>query len=244
MKVSFKLLLATALIISAGQLSAKSLTPPDNNQAQAIQTRKIYGFNKINLSGPYNYIIAMGISESLRIEASKNVLPYIATEVKNGTLSVYEKKGTAQGAISKSEKVNIYITSREISDIQLSGSGNVTFKDGIISSTLHLALSGSGNFTGKVNVATVDCNLNGSGNIKLSGFADNTKVKLAGPGNLVAADLKSARANVEVNGPGIARVNAAESLNAKVTGPGIVRYSGNPKKVSKSNTGGGQILKG
>jgi hypothetical protein len=242
MKVSFKLLLAIALIISAGQLSAKSFTPPHNNQARAIQTRKVYGFTKINLSGPYNYIIAMGTSESLRIEASKNVLPYIANEVKNGTLAVYEKKGA--GAVSKSEKVNIYITSREISGIQLSGSGNVVFKEGIISSTLHLALSGFGFITGKVNVATLNCILNGSGNIKLTGNTGSANVKVTGSGNFMGSDLKALNTNVEVNEYGTAWINAAKSLNAKVTGSGGVHYSGNPKNITKSNSGGGLIVKG
>ena len=244
MKISFKLLLAGALIMSAGHLSAKPFTPPTNNQAQATQTREVYGFTKINLSGPYNYFIAMGTNETLRIEASKNILPSIVNEVKNGTLSVYEKKTTGSGAVSKNEKVNIYITSREISDIQLSGSGNVTFKDGIITSTLRLALSGSGNFTGKVNVAMVDCNLSGSGNMKLTGNTTNAKVKLAGSGNFVAGDLKTLTANVEVIGSGNARVNASKSVNANVVGTGSVYYSGNPKSIIKSKSGGGQILKG
>jgi hypothetical protein len=243
MKVSFKLLLATALIISVGQLSAKSFTPPQNNQARAIQTRKVYGFTRINLSGSYNYIIAMGTSESLRIEASKNVLPYIANDVKNGTLSVYEKKGTSPGVVFKSEKVNIYITSREINDIQLSGLGNVVFKDGIISSTLHLASLGSGFFTGKVNVATLDCILNGSGNIKLTGNTGSANVKVTGSGNFMGSDLKALNTNVEVNGYGNAWINTAKSLNAKVTGSGGVHYSGNPKNITKSKSGGGLIVK-
>jgi hypothetical protein len=244
MKVSFKLLLAIALIVSAGQLSAQSFTPSHNNQARATETRKVYGFTKINLSGPYNYFIKMGTSESLRIEASKNVLPYIVNEVKNGTLSVYEKKGPGVGAISKTEKIDIYITSKEISSIQLSGSGNVVFKDGITASTLHLAMSGFGFFTGKVKVATLDCILNGTGSINLSGAAGNANVKVTGSGNFMGSDLKALYTNVEVNGYGIAWINAAKSLNAKVTGSGSVHYNGNPKSITKSNTGGGLIVKG
>ncbi len=244
MKISFKLLLAIALVMSAGQLSAKSFTPAHNNPAQIIQVRDVYDFSNINLSGPYNYFIATGTRESLRIEAPKNVLPYIVNEVKNGTLNVYEKKHNGAGVVSKNEKVNIYITSRAINGIQLSGSGNVVFKDGIISSTLHLALSGFGFFTGKVNVATLDCSLNGPGNIKLNGIAENAKVKVTGSGNFMGSDLKALYTNVEVNGYGNAWINATKSLNAKVTGSGGVHYSGNPKNITKSNSGGGLIVKG
>jgi hypothetical protein len=242
MKISFKLLLASVLIMSAGQLSAKSFTPAQNNQAPTTQDRKVYDFTNINLSGPYNYFIATGVRETLRIEAPKNVLPYIVNEVKNGTLNVYERKTTGAGVAFKKEKVNIYITCRVISGIQLSGSGNVVFKNGIVSSTLHLALSGFGFFTGKVNVATLDCILNGSGNIKLSGVTDRANVKVVGSGNFMAGDLKALYTNVEVNGPGIVRINTAKSLNAKVTGSGSVYYSGNPKSVTKS--GGGLVVKG
>ncbi|MGY3211299.1 head GIN domain-containing protein [Mucilaginibacter sp. HD30] len=242
MKISFKFLLAGALIMSAAHLSAKPLTP--HNQAQAAQTRQVYGFTKINVSGPYHYFIAMGTSETLRIEASKNILPYIVNDVKNGTLSVYEKKAAGLGAMSKNEKVNIYITAREITDINLSGSGNVTVKNLLITSALRLALSGSGNLTGNINVSTVDCNLNGSGNIKLGGTTTNAKVKLAGSGNFVANDLKAITTDVEVIGSGTARVNASKSLNAKVVGTGSVHYNGNPKTITKSKSGGGQVIKG
>nr|WP_294790024.1 head GIN domain-containing protein [uncultured Mucilaginibacter sp.] len=174
----------------------------------------------------------------------KKVLPYITSEVKNGTLKIYEKKRTTPDAAAKYEKVNIYITSRVINGIQLSGSGNVIFKDGIISSTLHLALSGSGFFNGKVNVATVDCILNGTGHINLSGITDRANVKVVGSGNFMAGDLKALYTNVEVNGPGSVWIYATKSLIAKVTGSGSVHYSGNPKSITKSKSGGGLIVKG
>jgi len=244
MKISFKLLLASALIMSAGQLSAKSFTPPHTNQAQAPQIKPLDAFTNINLSGRYNYFIAMGLNESLRVEASKNVLPYIASEVKNGTLNVYEKKQNGAVGIPKNEKINIYITAREISGIQLSALGNVFFKDGIISSTLHLALAGPGSFTGKVNVTTLNCILNGPGNVELKGTTGSANVKVTGSGNFMGSDLKAANTNIEVNGYGNAWINATKSLNAKVAGSGSVHYSGNPKKITKSNSGGGLIIKG
>ena len=244
MKISFKLLLASALIISAGQLSAKPFTPPHTNQAQAPQTKQLQAFTNINLAGPFNYFIAMGLNESLRIDASKNVLPYIVSEVKNGTLNVYEKTNNGAAVIAKNEKVNIYITVKEISGIQLSALGNVVFKDGIISSTLHLALVGPGTFTGKVNVNTLNCILNGTGNINLTGTTQSENVKVTGSGNYMGSDLKALNTNVEVNGYGIAWIKASKSLNAKVTGSGSVHYSGNPKNVTKSKSDGGLIVKG
>lgn len=244
MKISFKLLLAGALIISAGQLSAKSFVPTHTTQAQAAQTRQVQAFTNINLSGPYNYFIALGTNETLRIEAPKNVLPSIVNEVKNGTLSIHEKKVTGSDAAFKNEKVNIYITARAIDGIQLSALGNVIFKNGIISSTLHLALSGPGSITGKVNVTTLDCILNGSGNINLSGTTGSANVKVTGSGNFMGSDLKALNTNVEVNGYGIAWINAAKSLNAKVTGSGGVHYIGNPKNITKSKSGDGLIVRG
>nr|WP_294789980.1 hypothetical protein [uncultured Mucilaginibacter sp.] len=51
MKISFKLLLASALIMSAGQLPAKSFSPPHINQARPPQTQQVAEFTQINLSG-------------------------------------------------------------------------------------------------------------------------------------------------------------------------------------------------
>jgi len=243
MKINFKLILATALMLSAGNSFAHPVKPA-HVRVLNIEDRIVADFKGISLSGSYDYYIKQGTSNSVRVEAPAKLLPYIVTEVKNGVLNVYTKNHTNWGNMFNNEKIAVYITAKDINSIHLSGSGDVFFKEGIKSNDLSVSLSGSGDITGKINAASFDCTLTGSGDIRLSGNAENAKVKLVGSGDFSGRDLKTANTYVEVVGSGDASVSAGASLNAKVAGSGDISYSGNPKSVSKSKSGSGDIHKG
>jgi len=243
MKLNFKLLLAAALLLGTGS-AFKPAVKPAHIRNIDTEDRKVSDFKGISLSGSFNYYIKQGSGNAVRIEAPAKILSNIITEVKNGVLNVYTKNNTSWGSIFNNEKVAVYITAKDINSIHLSGSGDVFFKEGIKSTDLKVSLSGSGDITGTITATSVDCNLTGSGDIRLSGRAENAKVKVVGSGDFTAGDLQTNNTYVEVVGSGDARVNATESLNAKVSGSGDIRYRGNPKSVSKSKTGSGDIERG
>jgi len=243
MKLNFKLILAATLLIGAGNSFAHPVKPAHMLVANT-EDRKVADFKGINLSGSYDYYIKQGASNTVRVEAPAKLLQYIVTEVKNGVLNVYTKNNNSWGNIFNNEKVVVYITAKDINSINLSGSGDVFFKEGIKCADLKLSLSGSGDVTGKVTATSIDCSLTGSGNIKISGRVENAKVNVVGSGDFSGSDLQTANTYVEVVGSGDASVNASQSLNAKVRGSGDIRYSGNPKSVSRSKTGSGDIERG
>lgn len=242
MKINFKILLAAALLTGAGTLFANPVKPA---HAKVIdnENRNVSGFKGISLSGSYDYFITQGATEGVRIEAPAKLLPYIVTEVKNGILQVYTKNHTDWN-IFRSEKIAIYINAKEINSVQLSGSGDVFFKEGINATNLRVTLSGSGDIRGRVNVTDIDCNLTGSGDIQLSGRAENAKVKVVGSGDFSGKGMQTTNTYAEVVGSGDADVSATESLNARVSGSGDISYSGNPKNLKKSKSGSGSIRRG
>jgi hypothetical protein len=118
------------------------------------------------------------------------------------------------------------------------------FKEGINSTDMRINMSGSGDLTGKITATSVECSLSGSGDLSISGRAENAKVKLVGSGDLSARELQTVNTYVEVVGSGDASVNATGSLKAKLSGSGDINYRGNPKSVSKSKSGSGDINRG
>jgi hypothetical protein len=242
MKINFKIILAASLLLAAANSFAYPIKPL---KARVIdsENRNVSSFKGVSLSGSYDYYITQGYSESVRIEAPSKLLRYIVTEVKNGVLQVYTKNNTDWN-IFRDEKVIIYITAKEVNSVQLSGSGDVFFKEGIKANSLRVTLSGSGDITGRVTASEVDCDLTGSGDIQLSGRAENAKIKIVGSGDFSGGTLQTTNTYVEVVGSGDAKVNARESLNAKVAGSGDIRYSGNPKNVKRTTSGSGDISGG
>jgi hypothetical protein len=242
MKINFKLILAAAMLIGSGTSFAKPIKPGHVRFANT-EDRKVSDFKGISLSGSYNYYIKQGSVNAVRVEAPAKLLSYIVTEVKNGVLHVYTKNHTNWGNMFNGEKVAVYITAKDINSIHFSGSGDVSFEEGISSTDMRVTMSGSGDLTGKITATSVECSLTGSGDLELSGRAENAKVKLTGSGDLSVRELQTVNTYVEVVGSGDASVNASGSLNAKLSGSGDIHYSGNPKSVSKSKSGSGNINK-
>jgi len=241
MKFSFKILLAAALLIGTGNTFAKA-AKATHFYKNDTENRNVSGFKGVNLSGSYNYFITQGNTESLRIEAPKDVIKNIVTEVKNGVLYVYTKNHIRWNMF-KNEKIAVYITAKEINSISLSGSGDVDFKGGIKAENLSISLTGSGDMDGKITATAVETSVTGSGDIALSGRTQNLKARVTGSGDLSTRGLQSTNVYVEVTGSGDADVYASGSLNAHVSGSGDINYSGNPKSISKSKSGSGSIHK-
>lgn len=233
-----KLFTALLFITVAGQAFAK----PDfkNNDTQ---DRHLSGFHAIEVSGSFDVYIVQGTTESVKIDAPASAISHIATEVSGGTLKIYSKDHFSWGNLFSGghKKIVIYVSVKDVNKIALTGSGDVYFKDGINAYALHLAVTGSGNLSGKINAKTLESAVTGSGNVKISGHADNSKVTVTGSGNYSGRDVTTTNTVVHVGGSGNASVNATGSLEASVTGSGDVRYSGNPKNISRSKTGSGDI---
>ena len=133
------------------------------------------------------------------------------------------------------------MTLRNVDDISLTGSGDVYFKEGVNANILRLAVTGSGDVIGKINVKTLESDVTGSGDIKISGHADNAKIGVTGSGDFSGRSLATINAVVRVGGSGDVAVNVSGSLQANVTGSGDIHYGGNPKNISKSTSGSGDI---
>ncbi|GAA4092283.1 head GIN domain-containing protein [Mucilaginibacter panaciglaebae] len=216
--------------------------------AAKTEDRPVSGFHAVDVSGSYDVYITQGNTETVKIEAPNDVIKLVLTEVKNGTLRIYSKENTSWRNIFKNhnifnnKKVVVYVTVKNIDGISLSGSGHVTFKDGLnANGNMHLQLSGSGSVQGKLTTKDLDAGISGSGSLKLSGSGENQNVHVSGSGSYSARDFKSANVNASVSGSGGATVYASNSLNAHVSGSGGVHYGGNPKNISKSKSGSGSI---
>jgi len=90
-------------------------------------------------------------------------------------------------------------------------------------------------------VKILESRISGSGNMKISGSAGNSTVKVVGSGNFTGRDLVTVTSAVHVSGSGKAQVNASDKVDAAVHGSGDVNYTGTAKIVNTSKSGSGVI---
>ena len=183
------------------------------------ETRTVSGFAAVDLSGSGHLTIEQTGAESLTIEAEDNILPLLTSDVSNGTLRLGERDNSN---ILTTKTINYRLTVRDLNDLTVSGSGDVT--------ALNMTVS---KFT---------ISLSGSGSITLGGTADSQAVTISGSGRYDAAKLASKSVTIDISGSGTAVVMPSDTLDATISGSGLLEYIGNPT-VKQNISGSGKISK-
>lgn len=198
------------------------------------QNRIVDEFNGINLSGVFNLVLTQGNEQSVKIETDENIQQYIKTSVKNNVLEVSTKK-----EIDGFEKMNVYITVKELNSIESSGATKVTSENSFKSKKFKLDISGTS--VVKLNIETEEMNtdLSGAASIELKGFAASHIVDLSGAGNLVADKFETSKTVIDLSGAGSARINAKKEIRGQISGIGNINYVNDPeiKDINVSGMG-------
>lgn len=238
MKIITPLCIVFLLLLNTHSFAQKKKIKGNGNIITT--TRTISKFDKIAVSGSFYVTLVKGKQKTITIEASDNLIEVIETEVENGLLKIKFKSGWN---IRTYKKVNITVTFNTLSSISLSGSGNLTSANEIISNNLNLKISGSGNMKFKLFTDNLTTAISGSGNLKLSGETNIVTCSISGSGNLNASDLKATIINAKVSGSGNVKIQALEEIHARVSGSGNISYTGNPTIIKAKSSGSGSVRK-
>jgi hypothetical protein len=226
--------LAIALLVILGlQINAV-------NAQGKKETRKVAEFDKIDLSIPANLYLTQGAKNEVVIEADEDVLAKIETKVDGTSLDIkFEKWHNYKGM----GKINVYITVKSITGLDVSGSGDIIAKSAIKAEKLVLDISGSGSILiDNLTVNDVYAMVTGSGNINIKGNskANMLKADVTGSGDIDSEGIEFKNGELDITGSGSIRANVSDDLNADITGSGSIYYKGNPV-IDADITGSGKI---
>jgi hypothetical protein len=196
---------------------------------------------------------------SITVEAESNILPYIETKIKGGSLEVKTIRGTH--CLRCSVTPVITVTAPFISElinsgsgdfvadplegeevkIISSGSGNIVAGE-ISTGDLRIIISGSGDVTTDYAVTeSFSITLSGSGDLDVIGEAGNGKFIVSGSGSVYADEFSIDEARVTLSGSGSVHALVNVSLDAIISGSGNIYLYGDPE-VSLIRTGSGRII--
>jgi hypothetical protein len=178
----------------------------------ATERRTVTNFTGVHHAGIGEVTIRAGERLGVVVEADDNVLPLIATEVKDGTLTIRTTQPIRRA------KVRVTVTAPNVEQVRLSGAGNI---------------EGHG-----IRARGLVVDLAGAGNVRLRGQVERLQTTLSGAGNLSLRELRSQQAEVRLSGAGNAELDVVQTLQATITGAGNVRYTGNPQVTSKVSGAG------
>ena len=148
-----------------------------------FQERIIPTYSQIELLGNADIVLTEGNVGQIVVETSENVLPYIATEVKEGTLVIKLK----HYGVNYVPKLRIHIPIDEnFQKIAIVGKGIVTTHKNFSLQlhSLEVVLKGDGNFLGKeLSTRKAILFIAGAGNIEAS-VTEDVQAKIMGYGNI------------------------------------------------------------
>ncbi|OUJ74282.1 head GIN domain-containing protein [Hymenobacter crusticola] len=203
-----------ALTLSLGLISCSA-------SAQEKQTRQTGDFRAIKASGAVNIILKQGATTSVVLESgSDDVLKYIRTEVENGVLRIYRDKdggGLRTWLPTKDNKIVAYITTPQLTGLELSGATDVKSESIFSANTFTIKASGASDVTLGVKATTLSVEASGASDIRLNGQVESQQVHISGSSDYRASELLSKRATVEASGASDAYVSA-ESLSSHASG--------------------------
>ncbi|MBR1405960.1 MAG: DUF2807 domain-containing protein [Bacteroidales bacterium] len=196
------------------------------NGVMVQEYRELPSFDKIRIQGSLDlHFIQSDSLNGVDIEISENILPYIQSEVKDGTLSVRIQSDSISSIQYGRNTILVYgpdlsgvsiagsgdfqcdpMTHDGSFEVAVAGSGDVRL-DGLQCKELNLSIAGSGDIRAQVDVSgPVSVAIAGSGDVSLSGKAESADYAVIGSGDVDARSLEvSGSTNQSVRGSGEVR---------------------------------------
>ncbi|MBK8944389.1 MAG: DUF2807 domain-containing protein [Ignavibacteriae bacterium] len=213
-----KIKILLALIVIAISLAGCFSSSIKGSGNSVTEERKLDYVSRIEIDGNFNIEIASGEVSSLKIEAEDNIIPLIETKVDDEKLTIKMKE-----KITNLREIRIKISTHDLVELESEGKSNINIKG--------------------LNTDDFELSSDGEGEITIEGKVDYLNVTMDGEGKLLAKDLLSKNATVNLYGDGKAEVNARKLLKAKVKGSGSVDYYGDPEEISIDTSKGGAVNK-
>lgn len=183
------------------------------------QSRPVGNFHRVEIKGSTNIKVRLGAAPSVSLRADDNLLPYLTSEVRNGTL-ILDSRGSFRTKTTPLAVISV----PNLDYVHISGSGNA-------------AVAG-------VNNRSLEMLVQGSGDIRATGRTGNVKATIQGSGNADLRGLAAGRADVSVMGSGNVWIDTNGAVRARSFGSGNVYVLGRPATLDQQRAGSGRVIVG
>jgi hypothetical protein len=221
-----------ALILEADDGSSRPMA------VTAPQALDLADVDSISIIGPPNVVITRGDASAVRSEGPSEAVARYETVVENGRLII---RPVARGFNwPRRSSVTFFVTLPRLDALSLDGSGDVRV-DRIESESFIGTISGSGELAiAAMQVGEADFTILGSGELSAVGSARESRVSIAGSGDIRANGLRSERAEISIAGSGDVALTVDDAADIRIMGSGDVDIAG-PASCSVTRLGSGDV---
>ncbi|MGL4909156.1 MAG: head GIN domain-containing protein [Bacteroidales bacterium] len=209
-------LLCTVLLLSCN----KEISPSGNIVSHNMP---FTNFSSIELNSGLQAIFTKDTVEDIRLEANENIHPYIEAFQK-GEKVVFQRKDDIQ--FSSTVKVNIYISTRHLTQLTLSGGSCAWANTVFPTEAIKVNLSGGSVFRADLAVERLDANLSGGSRVELRGTSHEFTIDASGGSKFESYDFVVNRLNCTMSGGSIGKCTINKSLIGSLSGGSTLHYKG------------------
>lgn len=214
-----------------------------NNSGKEQQERKIKNFNGIAVSSGIELYLTAGDEESVRIEASDEVIEDVVTEVKDNTLHIYMKQKNWLNFFNwgRTGTVKAYVTSTELNSLKSSSGSKVRSNNTLKGDSFTLNVSSGGDV--KLDLIYRDLRVDSSSGsqVRLSGRCKDLETDASSGSMIDAKGLESVSCEADASSGGNIKLMVTGELRAKASSGGNIHYAGNPGTKDFNSSSGGSV---
>jgi hypothetical protein len=214
------------------------------------KTLELPEFKSIYVNSNYTVYLKQTNKQEVNVEALTEIYELTTIKVENGVLmiNVDRKPDSPNKSIwSKIDDIKLkptmklMVSIKNVSELQVNGSGKIISENSIASDYLSLGVAGSGSIDLDIKGNNLKTEVSGSGTISLKGYATANDISMSGSGDVKSFLCELENAKVKMSGSGSCELSVTNNLEAVVLGSATLKHKGNTKNVTKKVYGSGLI---
>jgi hypothetical protein len=227
-------------VAAAALAAACSHADAEDPGPSTTRNFQVAGFQKIEVSGPFEVRVHTGAAPSVSAKGPQNILDRMVVEVRGDTLVIHPHKDKGfRWNFGRHDTVNIDVTTPALLAAQIAGSGGIRV-DQVKGPSFDGGIQGSGDLSvASVDVQTLNLSVGGSGSMKAdSGRAKAMSLNIQGSGDIDTSGVAAETASANIGGSGNISAKATGTASVNIAGSGNVEITGGAKcAISKAGSG-------
>lgn len=238
-KSTLILLFAMSIVFTSCKKDEYYVTP---SGYVTTENKPITDFNEVEVSNAFNVYITFSESEeSVSVEADNNLQSYIyVIQIGNRLVVTLDDKIKL---IRGQATLNVYITLKELKEIDGIGATNFYFQNDMIGNSLDVALDGACTLNGMLTLNELVVKITGSSNLFITGQANYFNIDALGACKMEGYDFETNILEADLEGASSMSLTVNEKMDIKAKGASNIYYKGNAIIESQNLSGGSYIVK-
>ncbi len=226
--------LAVSLVLTSFLAAASSA------DAQQRETRRLEGFDAIEVGGGIDLFLRQGAGFVVEVDAKGDDAAEIVTEVRDRTLEI-RRKSSFKFFSWAGDPGAVHVTLPALVSLTASGGSDVRTEGTFTSDSVQIVASGGSDLVMTVSATTLKAQASGGSDMRLSGTVSSASVRASGGSDLNASELTAAEADVESSGGSDLSIAVRDKIVGNASGGSDIAYTGQPTIVDVNTSGGADI---